>query len=120
MSRSLRVSAQTGLLVVPTMDSGVEFFDKFANESVVIKDRYLNLKGEILTYGCNEVQWNQESRLKQGEGDLEWKLVLDFFEKRNITITTSSTILETEGARKAFIATFPAHHVPLDDYCNII
>jgi hypothetical protein len=91
----------------------VEFSGKFANlKSVVIKDRHLNLKGEILRYGWSEAQWSQESRSRQDGWDLEWKLTLDFFEERNITITTSSTIPEAEGSKKAFMATFAAHHIP--------
>jgi hypothetical protein len=75
---------------------------------VVINAKHFNLKGEILMHGWNEAQRNQESRSRQGEWDLEWKWVLDFFEKRNITITTS-TIPKAKGTKKAFMATFPAH-----------
>jgi hypothetical protein len=38
-------------------------------------------------------------------------LTLDFFKERNITIITLSTILEAEGSKKAFIATFAAYYI---------
>jgi hypothetical protein len=75
---------------------------------VGINDRQLNFKGEILRNGWYKAQWNQESSLRQGKWDLEWKLVQDFSERRNVTIMTSSTLPETEATRKTYMATFPA------------
>jgi hypothetical protein len=38
--------------------------------------------------------------------------VEEIFEERNIDVVTSQEILEAEGSRKTFIATFRAHHIP--------
>jgi hypothetical protein len=90
----------------------VEFSGKFANlERVVIKDRHLNLKGEILRHGWNEAQWNQKSRLRQESWDAECTFVEEVFKERGIELVTLKDIPEAEGTRIAFMATFPARHI---------
>lgn len=80
----------------------VEFHDKFPNlKRLVITNRHTNLLGDVLRNGWSEARWNHESRLNQRKWDQEWKFVRDYFEGRDISITTSSSIPQADGRQPA-------------------
>jgi hypothetical protein len=85
-----------------------EFHNEFPNlKRLILTDRYANLHGEVLRNGWPEEQWTRESKSNQRDWDRGWKSVLEFFEKRKILITTSSTMSETRSRQTVDIA-----HVP--------
>lgn len=43
----------------------------------------------ILRNGWNEDRWDEESRVRQGIWDAEWKLVEEVFKERGIELMTS-------------------------------
>jgi hypothetical protein len=83
----------------------MQFHDKFPNlERLVVIDRHVNLRGEVLRNGWPEERWSRESKLNQSDWDREWKSVRELFEKRNILITTPSAVPDIQRRRIADIA----------------
>jgi hypothetical protein len=82
-----------------------QFHDKFPNlKRLVVMDRYVNLRKEVLRNRWLEERWNRESKSNQSNWDREWKSVQELFEKRNILITTSSAVPDIQRRRIADIA----------------
>jgi hypothetical protein len=76
---------------------------------LLIREREAKLVEKITRNGWGEDHWQEESRLRQESWSAEWTLVEEVFKERGIELVISQEIPETEGTRRAFTATFPAH-----------